>query len=114
MRYIRLGYYDSANCPASSCGTTTLFIGEVQMFDKYSSIDYINATSTTATADSSTAGHGPELGHDDDLLAYFASASSAAGASLELDVGPSGPYYEDVANITIFNRWAQAHEVHCP
>ena len=110
MRYIRLGQHQSAGCPTSSCGPTTLNIGEVQMFDD-SGLDYINATSTTATADSSISGHGPELAHDDDPLAWFGSASSGASASLELDVGSNGPYYDEVANISVYNRWATGHRV---
>jgi hypothetical protein len=110
---VRLGQYQSAGCPISSCGTTTLNIGEVQMFDMYSTFDYINATSTTATADSSLAGQGPELAHDDDPLAWFGSASSGASASLELDLGGNGPYYEDLANVSVYNRWVLAERSQC-
>ncbi len=109
MRYIRLGYYQSAGCPASSCGATTLNIGEVQMFDLLNSYDYINASSAAATADSSTAGQGPELAADDDPATWFGSGSSGASASLELDLGASnGPHYDSLANITVYNRWGES------
>ncbi len=102
---MRLGYYQAAGCPASSCGATTLHVGEVQMFDAYASSDYLTSSSVTATADSSLAGHGPALAADDDPLTWFGSASSGSGASLELDVGSAGPYYDELANITVYNRW---------
>jgi hypothetical protein len=76
------------------------------MFDVYASSDYLTSSSVTATADSSLVGHGPALAADNDKLTWFGSASSGSSASLELDVGSAGPYYVDLKNITVFNRWA--------
>ena len=64
-------------------------------------IDFVNSTSTTATGDSYVSGQGPELAADDDPLTWFGSATSGATATLELDVGSTGPYYDELANITV-------------
>jgi hypothetical protein len=105
VRYIRLGYYASAGCPPSSCGTTTLNVGEVQMFDNFHGFDFVNSSSTTATADSSLAAQGAALAADDDPLTWFGSnAAASADASLELDVGNTGPYYDELNNVTVYNR----------
>ena len=37
-------------------------------------------------------------------MCRFGSASSGASASLELDIGTSGPYYDMMDNITVYNR----------
>jgi hypothetical protein len=37
-------------------------------------------------------------------MCRFGSASSGASASLELDIGTSGPYYDMMGNITVYNR----------
>jgi hypothetical protein len=34
----------------------------------------------------------------------FGSATSGATASLQLDIGTAGPYYEQLDNITVYNR----------
>jgi hypothetical protein len=59
VRYIRLGYYQSAGCPASSCGSTTLAIGEVEAYDVLGT-DYV-VPGITTSADSSIPSHGPSL-----------------------------------------------------
>ncbi len=37
-------------------------------------------------------------------ICRFGSASSGASASLELDIGSSGPFYDMMGNITVYNR----------
>jgi hypothetical protein len=102
VRYVRLGYYQAAGCPASSCGATKLNVGEVQMFAHSGSQDYISATGTTATTDSSVAGQGPSLAADGDPQTWFGSnAATPAAALLELDVGAAGPFWDDLANIML-------------
>jgi hypothetical protein len=76
------------------------------MRDAYASSDYIRAGGVTATADSSVAGHGPALAADDNPLTWFGSGSSGSSASLQLDVGSAGPFYDELTNITVFNRCA--------
>ena len=105
VRYLRLAGHDQSDeCPPSSCGSITLNIGEVEMFDVNNGVDYINISSTTVTADSNISGQGPDFAADDDISTWFGSGSIGATASLELDVGTSGPYFEDLANISVFSR----------
>lgn len=37
-------------------------------------------------------------------MCRFGSASSGPTASLQLDIGTAGPYYEQLSNITVYNR----------
>jgi hypothetical protein len=105
VRYVRLGYYQATGCPASSCGATKLNVGEVQVFARSGGQDYVSAGSITATADSSNAGQGPALAADGDPLTWFGSnAATPAGALLELDMGSAGPFYDEMTNVTVYNR----------
>ena len=75
------------------------------MFDFFNGFDYVNS-STTATADSNVAAQSPALAADDNPLTWFGSnAAAPADASLQLDVGNTGPYYDELTNVTVFNRW---------
>jgi hypothetical protein len=79
------------------------------MFDRISPVDYINSTSTTATGDSiyvdgSSVSHPPSLSIDDTIPTWFGSNSAGSAASLELDVGALGPYYDAMKNISVYNR----------
>jgi hypothetical protein len=106
VQYLRFGLHDAANCPTSTCGTTTLNIGEVQLFTNTDPADLINSTTTTATSDSvfTDAGsvqHPETLSIDDTLGTWFGSNSQNNASWLELDLGSYAPYYADMYNVTM-------------
>ena len=105
MRYIRLGQHSSTGCPVvtSPCADT-MYIGEVELFTASASADYIDSTSTTTTADSSAASHGDALPIDGSTATWWESGSSGTSASLELDLGASAPFYDELGYINVFNR----------
>ena len=103
VRYLRFGQYNTS-CTTSSCGTNALNIAEVELFDTLGSPDYINSSTTTATADSTEGVQLPGLSVDDTFTTWFGSGSSGSISSLQLDIGTIGPYYEDLQNMTIHNR----------
>jgi hypothetical protein len=71
-----------------------------------------DAATTTGIADSTFTDangvHSPSLAIDDDPSTWFGSGSTGTRAWLELDLGTKAPYYDTLANITVYNRWARA------
>jgi hypothetical protein len=47
---------------------------------------------------------GAKACHPVSCCCRFGSASSGASASLQLDIGTAGPYYEQLINATVYNR----------
>jgi hypothetical protein len=67
--------------------------------------NFVSASGTAATADSSTASHGPALAVDGNSATWFASAGAEAAAWLRLDLGAAGgPYFEELRNVTVTGR----------
>jgi hypothetical protein len=79
----------------------------VQLFTTTDPADLINSTTTTATSDSvfTDAGsvlHPETLSIDDTLGTWFGSNSQNNASWLELDLGSTAPYYENMFNVTMF------------
>jgi hypothetical protein len=81
-----------------------MYIGEVELFTAGASADYIDATSTTTTADSSAASHGDALSIDGSTATWWESGASGAAAALQLDLGAAAPYYDELGYINVYNR----------
>jgi hypothetical protein len=64
------------------------------------------ATSDSVFVDGSSVAHGPNLACDDDTISWFGSNANGNSSSLVLDIGPAGPYYDQLLNMTVWNRWA--------
>jgi hypothetical protein len=80
----------------------------VALFDR-NGTNFVSASATSATADSSTTSHGPALAVDGDAASWFASAGAEAAAWLQLDLGAAGgPFFEDLRNVTVAGRCAAA------
>jgi hypothetical protein len=79
----------------------------------------VNGPDTVVTADSeetdaANVTHSAPLVIDSDVFSWFGSASTGAGASLEVDLGATaGPYYADLLRLDVYNRCGAAGRV-CP
>jgi hypothetical protein len=100
-------------CPASTCGTTTLNLAEVALYATPSPATNIaSGPGTVATADSeetdaASVTHSAPLAIDGDMSSWFGSASTGAGAWLEVDLGAAAaPYYDELLTLQVYNRWA--------
>ena len=64
------------------------------------------ATSDSVFVDGSSVAHGPSLACDDDTISWFGSNANGNSSSLVLDIGAAGPFYDELLNMTVSNRWA--------
>jgi hypothetical protein len=106
-RYLKFGN-GKLNCTSSLCSRITLEIAEVQVFDTKSPSNYVS-TGAFASADSAYVApggdvHPPGLAIDNKPATWFGSGASDEFAWLHLDLGAAGPYYDELKNITIYQR----------
>jgi hypothetical protein len=108
-RYLKFGAGSArGNCTSTLCSRITLEIAEVQVFNTLSATDFVTTTAV-ATSDSiymaaSGETHPAGLSIDNKPSTWFGSGSSDEYAWLHLDLGPSGPFYDQLKNITIWQR----------
>jgi hypothetical protein len=65
------------------------------------------ASADSEETDAASVVHSAQLAIDGDVSSWFGSASTGAGASLEVDVGAAAaPFFEELLRLEVYNRCA--------